>query len=208
MAAQAYSPSDAMSQARFCLDGMKKVQRRFKRICLMICALKRGPCSGRSCSRGRGGPPDFPRHRRPRCIAPCGGVVWLCVAGRRPRRDFPPRFSAVASQARRLACRPLFLARWIRLPRRNVGARRRRVRPDRLRHPGRLRGAAQAQKPCDEMDAMLRKQRRGGFVGDGNLYVHAARHSVRVLTDGSGETASTHKIVSDVTRICRWTDKR
>lgn len=55
---------------------------------------------------------------------------------------------------------------------------------------------------------MLRKQRQGGFVGDGNLYVHAARHSVRVLTDGSGETASTHKIVSAVTRICRWTDKR
>jgi hypothetical protein len=45
-------------------------------------------------------------------------------------------------------------------------------------------------------------------VGDGNLYVHAARRSVSVLTDGSGETASTHKIVSDVTRIGRWTDKR
>ena len=58
------------------------------------------------------------------------------------------------------------------------------------------------------MDAMLRKQRRDGFVGDGNLYVHAARRSVSVLTDGSGETASTHKIVSDVTRIGRWTDKR
>jgi hypothetical protein len=27
LAAQAYSPSDAMSQARFCLDGEKKVQR-------------------------------------------------------------------------------------------------------------------------------------------------------------------------------------
>jgi hypothetical protein len=27
LAAQAYSPSDAMSQASFCLDGMKKVQR-------------------------------------------------------------------------------------------------------------------------------------------------------------------------------------
>jgi hypothetical protein len=38
-------------------------------------------------------------------------------------------------------------------------------------------------------------------VGDGGLYVHAARHSVRVLTDGSGETASTPKIVSDVIRF-------
>ena len=46
---------------------------------------------------------------------------------------------------------------------------------------------------------MLLKHRRDGFVGDGNLYVHAARHSARVLTDGSGETASTPKIVSDVT---------
>lgn len=32
LAAQAYSPSDAMSQARFCLGGMKKVQRRPRRI--------------------------------------------------------------------------------------------------------------------------------------------------------------------------------
>jgi hypothetical protein len=46
---------------------------------------------------------------------------------------------------------------------------------------------------------MLPKHRQGGFVGDGNLYMHAATHSARVLTDGSGETASTPKIVSDVT---------
>ena len=45
---------------------------------------------------------------------------------------------------------------------------------------------------------MLLKHRQGGFVGDGNLYVHATRHSVRVLTVGSDETASTPKIVSDV----------
>jgi hypothetical protein len=42
LAAQAYSPSDAMSQARFCLDGMKKVQRRSRRIRPAICPLKRG----------------------------------------------------------------------------------------------------------------------------------------------------------------------
>ena len=45
---------------------------------------------------------------------------------------------------------------------------------------------------------MLLKHRHGGFVGDGNLYMHAVSHSVRVLTDGSGETASTPKIVGDV----------
>jgi hypothetical protein len=45
---------------------------------------------------------------------------------------------------------------------------------------------------------MLLKHRQGGSGGAGNLYVHAARHSVRVLTAGSDETASTPKIVSDV----------
>ena len=48
---------------------------------------------------------------------------------------------------------------------------------------------------------MLLKHRQDGGVGDGNLYVHAVTHSVRVLTDGSGETASTPKIVSDVRRV-------
>ena len=47
---------------------------------------------------------------------------------------------------------------------------------------------------------MLLEHRLGGFVGDGNLCVHAARHSVHVLTVGSDETASTPKIVSDVAR--------
>ena len=47
---------------------------------------------------------------------------------------------------------------------------------------------------------MLLKHRQGGFVGHGNLCVHAATHSVRVLTVGSDETASTPKIVSDVAR--------
>jgi hypothetical protein len=77
LAAQAYSPSDAMSQARFCLDGMKKVQRRSRRIRRGNLPAETRGCGRRICSRGRGGPPDFPRRRRPRCIAPCGGVVWL-----------------------------------------------------------------------------------------------------------------------------------
>ena len=47
---------------------------------------------------------------------------------------------------------------------------------------------------------MLSKHRQGGFVGHGNLCVHAARLSLRVLTVGSDETASTPKIVSDVAR--------
>jgi hypothetical protein len=48
------------------------------------------------------------------------------------------------------------------------------------------------------MSAMLLKHRQGGFVGHGNLYVHATTHSLRVLTVGSDETASTPKIVSDI----------
>ena len=57
---------------------------------------------------------------------------------------------------------------------------------------------------------MLLKHRQDRFGGEGNLCVHVAMHSVRILTDGSGETASTLKIVSDVARgsICEWTDKR
>ena len=65
-----------MSQARFCLDGVKKVQRPPRRICV-FCMVKRGLAADVSAREGGGGPPDFPRHRRPRCIAPCGGVVWL-----------------------------------------------------------------------------------------------------------------------------------
>jgi hypothetical protein len=47
---------------------------------------------------------------------------------------------------------------------------------------------------------MLLKHRQDRFGGEGNLYVHVVTHSVRILTDGSGKTASTPKIVSDVTR--------
>jgi hypothetical protein len=110
------------------------------------------------------------------------------------------RFPAMAPQgSRRVDCRRLFLTRWIRLPRRHMGSRRR-VRPDRRRHPRGLRGAAEAQQPGEKMGAMLLKHRQDGFGGEGNLYVHVVRHSVRILTDGSGETASTPKIVSDVAR--------
>lgn len=152
-----------------------------------------GLCGGRICSRGRGGPPDFPRHRRPRCIAPCGGVVWLDVADRSGLRcRHGPR-----EGCRLMDWRGLFLARRIRLPRRHMGSRRR-VRPDRLRHPRGLRGAAEAQEPCEEMGAGLLKHRQDRFWGEGNQCVHGVTLSVRILTDGSGETASTPKIVSDV----------
>ena len=100
--------------------------------------------------------------------------------------------------------RLLFLARWIRLPWRHMGARRR-VRPDRLRPPRGLRGAAEAQQPCEEIGAMLLKRQQDGFRGEGDLHMHVVMHSARILTDGSGETASTPKIVSDVIRasICQ-----
>ena len=79
LAAQTYSPSDAMSQARFCLNGMKKVQRRARRIFRTICTLKRGLSADVSLARAGVVLKDFPRRQRPRCIAPCGGVVWLGV---------------------------------------------------------------------------------------------------------------------------------
>jgi hypothetical protein len=90
LAAQAYSPSDAMSQARNRSGPNEKGSTPPRDICRAVCRLKRRPCGGRSCQRGRGGPPDFPRHRRPRCIAPCGGVVWLRApnAGLRGVCDF------------------------------------------------------------------------------------------------------------------------
>jgi hypothetical protein len=45
---------------------------------------------------------------------------------------------------------------------------------------------------------MLLKHRQDRCGGEGSLYVHVPTHSVRILTDGSGETASTPKIVGDV----------
>jgi hypothetical protein len=55
---------------------------------------------------------------------------------------------------------------------------------------------------------MLLKHRQDGFGGEGHWHMHVVMHSARILTDGSGETASTLKIVSDVTRTstCRWID--
>ena len=44
---------------------------------------------------------------------------------------------------------------------------------------------------------MLLNHRQDGFWGKGNRCMHAAIDSVRVLTYGSGETASMPKIVSD-----------
>jgi hypothetical protein len=82
-----------------------------------------------------------------------------------------------------------------------------RVGPDRLRHPRGLRGAAEAQEPCEQMSTMLLKHRQDGFVRHGNMYVHAASHSVRVLTVGSDETASTPKIVSDVAHRLIFADR-
>jgi hypothetical protein len=48
------------------------------------------------------------------------------------------------------------------------------------------------------MGAGLLKHRQDRFWGEGNQCVHGVTLSVRILTDGSGETASTPKIVSDV----------
>jgi hypothetical protein len=47
---------------------------------------------------------------------------------------------------------------------------------------------------------VLLKHRQGGFWEEDNLCVHGVTHGVRIVTDGSGETASTPKIVADVAR--------
>jgi hypothetical protein len=47
---------------------------------------------------------------------------------------------------------------------------------------------------------MLLKRQQDGFGDEGKLHMHVVMHSARILTDGSGETASTLKIVSDVAR--------
>ena len=96
LAAQAYSPSDAMSQARFCLDGMKKVQRA-----------------------GANLPGNWPAETRR-----YGGRIILA--------DVMPAAAGTDMNAGRHALRfrghahlnlvgaHLFLARWIRLPRRHM----------------------------------------------------------------------------------------
>jgi hypothetical protein len=117
--------------------------------------------------------------------------------------DFPPSATSLHSPmrrgrwaARRRSPWELFLTCRIRLPRRNMGSRGRVRAAEGLRHPRGLGGAAEAHEPGEEMGAKLLK-RREGFVGEERLCVHAAKHRVVHLTDGSDETASTPKIVSD-----------
>ena len=82
-----------MSQAKVLSGRNEKGSMRPRRIWRGICPLKRGSAADVSVRKGGGGPPDFPRRRRPRCIAPCGGVVWLagrpatCLPCRRERRS-------------------------------------------------------------------------------------------------------------------------
>lgn len=128
----------------------------------------------------------LPRPARTQTTGKMQRVAGDALAGKRP-----PTAAA-------WCCRRLFLARRIRLPRRHMGSRGR-VRPDRLRHPRGLRGAAEAQAPGEGTGAMLLKHRQDGGGGEGDLYMHVELHNVRILTDGSDETASTPKIVSDVT---------
>jgi hypothetical protein len=160
----------------------------------MNSAVETGVCGRRICSRGRGGPPDFPRRQRPRRVAPCGGVV----------RHAPPAGKgcntriARAMQQAQARSGLLFLTRRIRLPRRNIRPRRPVRLPAGQRHPRGFRRPAEAHEPSDEIGARQPKHRQDGGWARGKLCVHAAIPSGRVLTDGSGGTASTRKIVSDV----------
>lgn len=104
---------------------------------------------------------------------------------RRGRRAARRRSGAGSVLARRIG-----LARW------NMGPRRRRIRPNRLRHPRRFGRAAEAQKRREEIGAKPLKHPQEWLVGEDNQCVHAASHRVRGLTERSDGTATTPKIVS------------
>jgi hypothetical protein len=204
-----------MSQARILSEGNEKGSTPPAGICRAICALKRGLTADVSHARTGVVLQISPRRRRPRCIAPCGGVARAGaspIAGR-PARSWPYRVPAavgpdmnarnhaaptqlpafaippIAPTRPRCACpqadalaglrgpRAVLLpARWIGLPRRDVGSRRC-VRPDGLRHPRWFRCSAEAQERCEEMDSMPLKHRQDWFVGEGGHVCHTAKYS-------------------------------
>ena len=143
---------------------------------------------------GRGGPlhPSCRRNacryrdrheRRTSCTAPSRPCTPEPCRTYRRNRGVAAGDALLGKGRQRLAaccCRRLFLARWIRLPRRHMGSRRR-VRPDRRRYPRGLRGAAEAQEPCEEIGAMLLKHRQDGFGGESKLYMHGVMHSLPYL---------------------------
>jgi hypothetical protein len=190
LAAQAYSPSDAMSQARLCLDGMRKVQCVRDEFGEAICLLKRGLAADVSVREG-GGPFGFaPPMRRGRLAG--RGAALAEPAGFKTRGGLRALSPGVLDKAA-AAAYGVATARPAGPAAAPVGA------------PGCGRGStAMSGDGCHAVEASA------GWVRRRRQLTYACSlHSARILTDGSGETASTLKIVSDVTRvsICRWTDK-
>ena len=173
-----------MSQARIGLDRTQKVQRpdaNFRKA--RGSGAETAPCGGRICCEGGVVLQIFPRRRRPRCICPM----------RRGRSGCARESSGLAAgvSPRRRRGRPtLLLTRWMRLSRRSLGSGWP-VRPDRLGGSCRFLVPIERREPRGEMVL-------DWLVGDVDELLHAASHSVAILTTGSGETASTLKIVGDV----------
>jgi hypothetical protein len=174
LAAQAYSPSDAMSQAKIGLDGVQKVQRLDANFVKQGSGAETASCGRRICCEGGVFLQIFP-------------VVGDLAALPHAAGSFQPR-----KRSSGLAAGIPLRTRWIRLSRRGVGSGWP-VRPDRLGRSCRFRLPIERREPSGEMGAGPLQHLQDRFVGDGLL--HIASHSVAILTAGSGEAASTLKIV-------------
>ena len=154
MAAQAYSPSDAMSQAKIGLDGMQKVQRLDANFAKAIRALKRGLAANVSVARAgwssRFSPSSATSPHRP--------MRRGRLAGRRRSRGPAAQSPAACSRRRRPASTPGVLDKavasgcgfWTARPAGPAAAL------------ARLRGATERREPCAEIGAMLLKHRQDG----------------------------------------------
>ena len=197
LAAQAYSPSDAMSQADIGLDGIQKgsTTPQISR----PGALKRDLGAGVSVREGGMVLQTFPV---------VGDLAaWPHAAGsfgrgrRSSRSGCQSRREAGLPEAGAWAAgRALFLTGWIGLARRDVRSGWW-FRPDRFRRSCRLRCSTERREPHGEAGATSLKRLQDGFVGDvDKLLLHARDHSDSVLTGGSGGPATTPKIVKN--EIC------
>ena len=172
-----------MSQARIGLDRTQKVQRpdaNFRKA--RGAGAETAPCGGRICGEGGVVLQIFPRRRRPRCICPMRRGRSGCA---RDRRGSLPGFRRGARGGRPA----LLLTRRMRLSRRSLGSGWP-VRPDRLGGSCRFLVPIERREPRGEMV-------QDWLVGDVDELLHAASHSVVILTTRSGEAASTLKIVRD-----------
>ena len=164
LAAQAYSPSDAMSQAGICLDGIQKVQRRSRRTWqAQVRSLKRGLAARVAVGRAGWSSRLFPAVRGLAACPPCGRAVRRVAWPRRPPGIAP------FSPCRRSA---LFRARPVRLARRDQPSGRR-DGPHRLRQPCRLRRPIEPREPSGQIGVTPpQRLQQGRLGGIGEFLLH------------------------------------